>query len=98
MEKALREVVKLLINNSMLLSLQEKRDVSALTPLLNRQELTELFELLLGSKRRTEHILDDLAAVYPGVIKDLEGYQVNALKTIFKDERDFLKISVNQQQ
>jgi hypothetical protein len=95
-EKALREVVKLLLDNSMLLSLEEKRDVSDLMPLLNRQELTELFQLLLGSKRRTENILNDLAAEYPNVIKDLDEYQMKALKTVFKDERDVLKISLNQ--
>lgn len=95
-EKALREVVRLLLNNSMLLSPEEKSDISALVPLLNRQELTELFQLLLGSKRRTEHILDDLAAQYPEVTRDLQDYQMTALKTVFKDERDVLKISVNQ--
>ncbi len=95
-EKALREVVKLLLDNSLLLSLEEKRDISELMPLLNKQELTELFQLLLGSKRRTDNILNDLSAQFPDVMKDLDEYQMHALKTVFKDERDVLKISVNQ--
>ena len=95
-EKALREVVNLLIENSLLLSVEEKQNFSNLTPLLDRQELTELFQLLLGSKRRTDNILDDLAAEYPEVVQDLDAYQKDALQNVFKDERDILKISINQ--
>ncbi|MFC1647624.1 hypothetical protein ACFL10_01360 [Patescibacteria group bacterium] len=92
--EALRDIVKLLIDNSLLLSLKEKQNITALTPLLNRQELTELFQLLLGSKRRTANIIDDLAAEYPEVVKDLEQYQLKTLQNVFKDERDILKISL----
>lgn len=96
-EQTLRDIVKLLIDNSLLLALKEKQDIIALTPLLNRQELTELFQLLLGSKRRTANIVDDLAALYPEVVKDLEEYQLKTLQNVFKDERDILKISLIQE-
>jgi len=96
-EQTLRDIVKLLIDNSMLLSLKEKQDISALTPQLNRQELTELFQLLLGSKRRTDNIIDDLAAEYPQVVRDLEEYQLRTLQNVFKDERDILKISLTHE-
>ncbi len=95
-EKALREVVILLLDNCMLLSVEEKQNIGELIPLLNKNELTELFQLLLGSKRRTNNILEDLAAEYPAVMYDLDEYQKETLKTVFKDERDVLKISLNK--
>jgi len=89
---AFREVIELLLENSLLLSFKEKKEFSQLLPMLNRDELMELFGLLVHAKKNVGNIIDELVSKYPQVVKELSSYQKNALKTIFKYERGLLKI------
>ncbi len=86
-----REVVEMLINNSLLLSHKEKKDFIQLLPMLNKKELLELFGLLVNAKENTHDILTELVEKYPDVVKQLSDYQKNALKEIFSFERNLMK-------
>ncbi|MCD6109484.1 hypothetical protein J7J83_01885 [bacterium] len=91
---AFREVIELLLENSLLLSFKEKKEFSQLLPMLNRDELMELFGLLVHAKKNVGNIIDELVSKYPQVVKELSSYQKNALKTIFKYERGLFKIKL----
>lgn len=86
-----REVVEMLIKNSLLLSHKEKEDFIQLLPMLNKGELLELFGLLVNAKENTHDILTELVEKYPDVVKQLSHYQKKALKDIFSFERNVMK-------
>lgn len=89
-----RKIVEVLIDNSTLLSFNEKKEFKQLTPMLDMGELLELFRLLVNSKEKSDKILNDLAKVYPDVVKELDKHQVSTLKHLFKTERDVLKTNI----
>lgn len=91
---AFREIVEVLIDNSTLLSFNEKKEFKQLTPMLDMGELLELFRLLVNSKENSDRILNDLAKAYPDVVKELDKHQVSVLKNLFKTERDVLKTNI----
>lgn len=86
-----REVVEMLINNSLLLSYKEKEDFVQLLPMLDKGELLELFGLLVNAKENTRDILHELVEKYPDVVKQLSDYQKTALKEIFSFERNSMR-------
>lgn len=91
---AFRDIVNILIDNSLLLSFKEKQEFITLTPLLDLSELMELFRLLVGAKANTEDVIKNLARDYPSVLKDLDKFQVDTLKNVFKGERALFKESL----
>ena len=94
--EAFHDIVNILIDNSLLLSLEEKSEFTMLTPLLDQAELMELFRLLVGAKASTEDILQNLAKDYPAALKDMDKFQIDTLKSVFKGERQLFKESLNQ--
>lgn len=91
---AFRDIVDVLIENSTLLSFDEKKEFKGLTPMLDMGELLELFRLLVNSKENSDKILNDLARMYPDVVRELDQHQVSTLKNLFKTERDVLKTNI----
>lgn len=91
---AFRDIVEVLIDNSMLLSFDEKTEFKGLTPMLDMGELLELFRLLVDSKDNSDKILNNLAKMYPDVVAELDQHQVATLKGLFKTERDVLKTEI----
>lgn len=91
---AFRDIVDVLIENSILLSFEEKGEFKGLTPMLDMGELLELFRLLVDSKDNSDRILNDLAKIYPDVVTELDQHQVATLKSLFKTERDVLKTNI----
>jgi len=91
---AFREIIDVLIDNSILLSFNEKKEFKQLTPMLDMGELLELFRLLVNSKDNSDRILNDLARMYPDVVKDFDKDQILVLKRLFKTERNILKTNI----
>ena len=88
--ESFRDIVKLLIQNSLLLSLDEKAEFIQTLPALELEDVRELFTLLVGAKKNIDEILDTLARDYPEVHKNLDEFQMNALKKIYKAQRKAL--------
>lgn len=84
---AFREIVTVLLQNSLLLSVKEKDEFLRLIPTLKLSDLMEMFGLLVGSKRNVDDILKTLALEYPKVVKDLDKFQIETLKKIYKAQR-----------
>ncbi len=84
---AFREIVVILIRNSLLLSMKEKEEFMSVIPNLGLGDLMEMFGLLVGSKRKVDDILKTLALEYPQVVKDLDKFQIEMIKKIYKAKR-----------
>jgi len=91
---AFKDIVNVLIDNSLLLSFEEKTNFKNLTPMLDIGELTELFRMLVDSKGNSDKILNDLAKDYPEVIAELDKYHGSTIKNLFKTEREMLKTNI----
>lgn len=91
---AFRDIVNVLIDNSLLLSFEEKQNFKDLTPMLNMGELMELFRLLVDSKEKSDSILNDLVQKYPDIAGEFDLYEEKSLKSVFKSERDVLKTNI----
>ncbi|MBA4336393.1 hypothetical protein C0416_01280 [bacterium] len=89
-----RDIVNVLIDNSLLLSFEEKANFKNLTPMLDMSELLELFGLLAQSKENSDKILNDLAEEYPGIAEELEKYNTKTINSLFKTERNILKTDI----
>jgi len=87
-----REIVELLVNNCLILSIQEKQEILKMTPTLELVDLIEIFNLLTGAKTNVDDILSSLAKDYPQVMDDLNEYQIKTLKSIYKGRREALNI------
>jgi hypothetical protein len=94
---AFRDIVNVLIDNSLLLSFEEKANFKQLTPMLDMRELTELFRLLVDSKENSDKILNDLAEQYPEVAEELEKHNTKTIKNLFKAERNIFKTNIINQ-
>lgn len=88
---AFREVVELLIQNSLLLSFEEKKEFTTMTKVLGFGDLKELFRILVGSRKDVDRILATISRDFPRVEKKLNNFQRNLIKKIFKGEREFYK-------
>jgi len=89
---AFREIVELLVNSCLILSIQEKEEILKMTPKLELVDLIEIFNLLTGAKTNVDEILETLAREYPKVMDDLKDYQLKTLKSIYKGRREALNI------
>jgi hypothetical protein len=88
---AFREVVELLIQNSLLLSFEEKQEFTGMVKVLGFDDLKELFRILVGSRKDVDKILTTISRDFPEVEKKMNKFQRNIIKKIFKGERDFYK-------
>ena len=89
-QNSLREVVDLVIQNTLLLSLEEKKEFTNLTPTLSIRELRELLKLLIKSNKNTDNILKSLEKKHPQVVKELDKYHKEILSSLFKEERSLI--------
>ncbi|MBN1494338.1 hypothetical protein JW911_01225 [Candidatus Peregrinibacteria bacterium] len=85
-----RQIVDMMIENSLLLSIDEKQEFLAETPTLGMESLFELFNLLTGAKNKIDDVLKELAENSPGIMEKLDEFQIETLKIIFKEQRDAL--------
>jgi len=85
-----RQIVNMMIENSLILSLDEKSEFLAETPHLDIDSLYELFNLLTGAKNKIDDVLNELAENSPGILEKLDEFQIETLKIIFKEQRDAL--------
>jgi hypothetical protein len=85
-----RQIVDMMIENSLLLSIDEKNEFLAETPNLDMDSLYELFNLLTGAKNKIDEVLRELAENSPGIMEKLDEFQIETLKIIFKEQRDAL--------
>jgi cAMP phosphodiesterase len=90
-KQTLREIVNILIDNSLLLTAEEKQNFMDLTPTLDVDELTELFNLLVDSKRNIEDILTEIAHNFGNAAKQLTKFHLSTVREIFKNEREVFK-------
>jgi len=88
--QSLREIVDVLIQTSLLLSFQEKQEFLKETPALDFASLLELFNILTTSKRDVDEILNDIATSDPDIMNKLNNFQIQTLKSVFKEARTSL--------
>lgn len=88
---AFREIITILIQNSLLLSIKEKEEFLSATLNMELNGLIEMFNLLVRSRRNVDDILIALAIEYPQVAKELDTFQKETIKNIYKAQRHALK-------
>lgn len=89
--KTLREIVNILVDNSLLLKKDEKSNFIQLLPMLNFEELKQLFTLLVDSKKSMEDILHDIANYFENAAKRLTDFHRLTVKDIFQGDRAAFK-------